>query len=158
MKAIMIPHTGEIITKDIDGYKDIMMIFDGCLECLPVGKDFVCYVDEEGIYKGLLLNQRATVIVQQMLRKLGRTLIPGDFIKGTAVFIGQKMEDEGMVECDLPDHVIQEYFVSKTKLVDNKGRILLGQQYAGKLVQVEENDNTIIIKFVEAVPTSKLLT
>jgi hypothetical protein len=38
------------------------------------------------------------------------------------------------------------------KVVDEKGRLTLGRAFAGKTVQVEEADDTLIVKFCRVVP------
>ena len=38
------------------------------------------------------------------------------------------------------------------KTIDEKGRLTLGREFAGRTVQVEKNDDGILIKFYRAVP------
>lgn len=38
------------------------------------------------------------------------------------------------------------------KTVDQKGRLTLGQHYAGKLVEVEEQDNAVVVTPKKAIP------
>lgn len=114
-RAIVVQPDGTVEVKSLAGYNDIKAeLNDGWLELVPVGGDqFVLYVDEDGISKGLPRNQVATDAVTKMLAKLERGLLPGDYIKGPAVFIGQRMSEdpeEGYVESDLPQEVIDEYF------------------------------------------------
>lgn len=114
-RAIVVQPNGTVEVKSLAGYNDIKAeLNDGWLELVPVGdNDFCLYVDEDGIAKQLPRNQVATDAVTRMLAKLGRGLLPGDFIKGPAVFIGQRMSDdpeEGFVNSDLPQEVIDEYF------------------------------------------------
>jgi hypothetical protein len=42
--------------------------------------------------------------------------------------------------------------LKEVKFVDSKGRVLLGQKYAGKIFQVEEELNHVILKPVVVVP------
>ena len=38
------------------------------------------------------------------------------------------------------------------KTIDEKGRLTLGREYAGRTVQLEKNDGGIVIKFYRVVP------
>ncbi len=38
------------------------------------------------------------------------------------------------------------------KTIDEKGRLTLGREYAGRTVQLEKNDGAIIVKFFRVVP------
>ena len=105
--AVIVPVDGPIQVVPFSGYDDIKAALnDGWLELIPVGTNFVCYVDEDGTAKGLRRNERATRIVKAMLCATDRMLIPGDFIKGTAVFTGS----DGESETDIPADVILKYF------------------------------------------------
>jgi hypothetical protein len=102
MKAIIVtPNTIEF-----QNISDLHATLDGYLEALSVGENFICFIDEDGKAKGLRPNQRATDIIQLMLAKRGRSMLPGDMIVGMAIFVGVDGEDEG----DLPESVIAEYF------------------------------------------------
>ena len=113
-RAIVVQPNGSVEIKSLAGYNDIKAeLNDGWLELVRVGEQFVLYVDEDGISKNLHRNQRATDVVVSMLAKLDRSLLPNDYIKGPAIFIGQSQSDdpeEGMVESDLPLEIINEYF------------------------------------------------
>ncbi len=85
---------------------DLHETVGGFFQCLPVGEDFTVFIDEDGKAKGLPRNQRAEDIIRRMLDKVDRTLIPGDFIVGPAVFVGL----DGGDEVDLPEEVIKEFF------------------------------------------------
>jgi hypothetical protein len=102
MKAI-------IVTPDTIEFQfitDLHETLGGYLEALSVGENFICFIDEDGKAKGLRHNQRATDIIQLMLAKRGRSLLPGDTIVGKAIFVGVDGEDEG----DIPREVVEEYF------------------------------------------------
>lgn len=58
------------------------------------------YVNEEGKLEGLPVNDFATVTAE----RLGWTPLPGDFLCGTAVFLGDSAHGE---EGDLPSEVIE---------------------------------------------------
>jgi hypothetical protein len=121
-KAIVVQPDGTVEIKYLDGWKGIKSELNGgYLELVPVsdGADnpgsYILFVDEDGISKELGRNQVATEAASKMLAKVGRTFLPGDYIKGVAVFIGQSMSnnpEEGCIESDLPQEVIDEYFGS----------------------------------------------
>ena len=92
---------------------------DGYLEALSVGENFICFIDEDGKAKRLPLNLTATRIIERMLDKCGRQLLPGDQIVGTAIFVGLDGEDEGNV----PREVVEEYFPEQLEfwLAENNG-------------------------------------
>jgi hypothetical protein len=85
---------------------DLHQTLGGYLECLSVGENFICFIDEDGKAKGLPVNLTATAIIEGMLDKRGRRLLPGDQIVGMAIFVGMDGEDEG----DIPEEVVKEYF------------------------------------------------
>jgi hypothetical protein len=102
MKAI-------VVTPDTIEFRfitDLHATLGGYLEALSVGENFICFIDEDGKAKGLRPNQRATDIIQLMLAKRDRTMLPGDVIAGKAIFVGVDGEDEG----DIPREVVEEYF------------------------------------------------
>ena len=115
MRAIVVwsIHDSVVIEqKDFKDWEDIKKELNGgYLEMLPVGEDFTVYIDEDGKGKILPYNPGATAIIKAMLCQAGRTLLPGDYIVGPAVFVGIKPGAEGPEECDLPVHVIRRYFV-----------------------------------------------
>ena len=41
------------------------------------------------------------------------------------------------------------------KTIDDKGRLTLGREFAGRTVQMEEDDGGIVLKFYRAVPDSE---
>ncbi len=86
---------------------DFHAVLGGYLEALPVGEGFTVFIDEDGKAKGLPHNERAESIIRAMLSVYGRSMLPGDYIVGPAIFVG--IDDEGN-ECDLPTSVIQEFF------------------------------------------------
>lgn len=103
MKAVIVtPNTIELrpIT-------DLAKTLGGYLEALPVGEDFLCLIDEDGKAKNLPFNPLATNIIQAMLAKRGRSLLPDDWIVGHAIFVSV---DEDGNEGDLHESVIREFF------------------------------------------------
>jgi hypothetical protein len=42
--------------------------------------------------------------------------------------------------------------MSALKTIDEKGRLTLGRQFAGRQVQVEEHDGTVVMTFCRTVP------
>lgn len=115
MKAVIVKADRTVRIAELNGWDDIKLAIGGdpFLQALPVGLDFTQYVDEDGIARGLPRNEVATNITKAMLKKLGRLMLPGDYIKGTAVYIGIKDSDdpeEGAVETDLPEKVIYDFF------------------------------------------------
>lgn len=111
-RAVVVYTDNNIVICDIKDYNDIKNLLGGWLEVVLVGSDFILYVDEDGISKCLPRNDIATKLTAEMLAVQGREFAyHDDDIKGTAIFIGQKhVPDEGLVCCDIPDRVIQEYF------------------------------------------------
>lgn len=117
-KGIVITPDGEISVKEINDWEGIKAeLNDAYLELISLG-GFNAYVDEEGKSKGLEPNPVASVVVQTLLRSLGRTLTPGDFISGNIVFLGQKAADnpeDGWVEGDLPHEIIDRILLIADK-------------------------------------------
>jgi hypothetical protein len=127
MKAIVVKPDGRTTIKELGGWSVIQAEIDGVhLELIEL-PGFACYVDQNGIAKGLSRNQTATNIVERALAKVGRSLLPGDFIKGTAVFVGRSVVDDPEarlwdvsagnaqrveVDDDLPQSVIDDYFAT----------------------------------------------
>lgn len=124
MRVAVVKSDGRTVVKQLDDWKAIRAEIDGAfLESVPLTPGFICYVDEDGIAKGLPRNQIATEIIERALAKVGRSLFAGDFIKGTAVFVGQKwvddpnardsLEDDAQkvqADDDLSQSIIDEYF------------------------------------------------
>ena len=127
VQAVVVKPNGRMTIKQLDGWKGIQAEVDGrFLELVPFTEEFACCVDEKGIAKGLRRNQVATDVVRRAQTKMGRDLMPKDFITGTAVFVGRERADDPEariwdtqevavekvpVDCDLPQSVIDEYFV-----------------------------------------------
>ena len=113
-RVVIVQPDGTVQIKSIGGYTDIQAELNGgWLERVPIGAEFNLYVDEDGIAKQLPRNQVATDVVTRMLAKLERTLFPGDYIKGAAVFIGfveNEDPEEGHIESDLPQEIVDEFF------------------------------------------------
>lgn len=65
------------------------------------GSDWLAYINDSGIRLGLRLNPHADA----MVRTLGYPFQMGDYVKGTAVFMGRA--DDGVNEADVPDRVVQ---------------------------------------------------
>jgi hypothetical protein len=114
MKSIVITPDGSVSLENLDGWKGIKRaIGGGYLEALAVGHDFTAYIDEDGKAKELEQNLVATKVVCTMLSKVGRVMFPGDFISGTLVIVGVRPSEdpeEGLLECDVPEHVTTTYF------------------------------------------------
>lgn len=73
----------------------------GNLEVIATaGSDWLAYINEDGTRLGLRFNPQADA----MCRTLGYPFGPGDYIKGTAVFMGRA--DDGINEADVPEHVL----------------------------------------------------
>lgn len=115
IQVAVIDDTGSVALRDVDGWNGIKEVLDGAyIEPLSMGDNWAMYVDEDGIAKGLKRNDLATDIAVKALAKVGRMLIPGDFIKGKAVLVGKKHSKKGWwVETDLPKAVINEYLGEK---------------------------------------------
>lgn len=113
MLTIIVHPDGKVEKKDTNGWKDFKVILnDGYLEIVTLEHNLCCYVDEEGISKGLPINDLATTVVRSILKKQ-RRLLAGDYLRGAVIFVGSKNSDnpeEGMVEADIPDAVFGEYF------------------------------------------------
>jgi hypothetical protein len=114
MRTIIVHPDGKVEDMSTEGWKDFKKILnDAFLEPITLADNVCCYVDEDGRLKGLLKNELATNAVTSILEKIGRTLLPGDYIKGIAIFVGTKMSEnpeDGLIETDLPDAVCREYF------------------------------------------------
>lgn len=107
MKCVVIYPGQAPILKEVDGYKGLVAEVGGYIELVGVGEDFSCYVNEDGIALGLSRNEAATKVVTNMLDNVGRSLLPGDYIKGAAVFCGASENGE---DTDIPDNVVDTYF------------------------------------------------
>lgn len=112
MKAVVLHPNKQPELHDFqgDGYDGIKQaLAEGHLEVLCLRHDVVCYIDEDGKAKNLERNIHATFVVELMLLQDGRQMLPGDYISGTAVFIGATADGE---EADLPEDVIRMHFPS----------------------------------------------
>jgi len=111
MRAVLVTPSNEVLLKDVDGYQDIKRLLNGgWLEAVTLGPDTVVYVDEDRISKKLQKNIVATFVVELMLHKYNRQLVPGSDILGNAVFIG--MNTAIGEEIDLSESVIRNCFPS----------------------------------------------
>lgn len=70
------------------------------LEVLQLGDNLVALIDEDGKARRLEMNPLATTVVRLRLLLVGRTMLPGDFISGNAVFV---TEGKDGVFYDVPD-------------------------------------------------------
>ena len=117
MRTIIVHPDGKVEKKDTNGWNDFKKILNGAyLEVVTLEENLCCYVDEDGISKGLLKNELATTVVRAILKKQDRVLF-GDFMRGVVIFVGSKQSEnpeDGMVESDVPDEVINEYFSMAT--------------------------------------------
>jgi hypothetical protein len=109
-RAIIVEPDGTHRLSILNGYDDIKAALNGgWLEALHITENIVAFVDEEGKMKNLSPNAVASEICTKM--QVG--LHPTDIIVGPFILCGQKMSDdpeEGLVECDLPDDFINQFF------------------------------------------------
>lgn len=126
MRAIVIRPTG-ITVEDLSGWDGIKAVLDGgFLELVPFREDLVGYIDEDGKFKSLPVNEKATEIAQDLLRERDRSLLPGDMINGTMVLCGSKLSErpeEGFVECDTPQDIIDRFKPSRELPAELKAEI-----------------------------------
>jgi hypothetical protein len=61
----------------------------GLIEALSLGDHTSAYINEEGKFEGLARNEAADKFVRHALAKIGRTMIPGDYVAGPLVITGQ---------------------------------------------------------------------
>ena len=100
-------HHPELV--QLNGYEDFKNALDGgYLEAVGLAENVVCYVDEDGIAKELPFNPVATAVVRMALAKLERDLIPGDYIKGTAIFAGFDFDAGNKI--NIPHPFLKEFF------------------------------------------------
>lgn len=65
----------------------------GHIEALSLGDHTSAYINEEGKFEGLDRNDAADRFVRHALSKIGRTMIPGDYVVGPLVITGQPDDD-----------------------------------------------------------------
>lgn len=83
------------VENTLEGF--VPLINDGYLQVITLYNPRACmWMDEEGKFKGLQLNQRATILTRQHDAGLAHT----DFIKGPAFITGVPVRDE---DTDAPD-------------------------------------------------------
>jgi hypothetical protein len=115
--TIIVHPDGKVEKRDTNGWKDFKVILnDAYLEVVTLEENLCCFVDEDGISKGLPKNELATTVVRAILKKQGRVLV-GDSMRGVVIVVGSKQSEnpeDGMVESDVPDAVIKEYFSMAT--------------------------------------------
>lgn len=75
------------------GLRSMQSLVGGSIEALSLGDETSAYINEEGKYKGLDRNDAADRFVRHALSKIGRTMIPGDYIVGPLVLMGQPDDD-----------------------------------------------------------------
>lgn len=108
VKAVVIESDGNTYVKTIEGYNALRETI-GCdmIEGISLGDDVFAYVDEEGKCKHppAPLNSTATEFTVDLLTKIGRGLVPGDFIGGTMVIFGGG--DKHGNDTDVPDRIVE---------------------------------------------------
>ena len=118
MKIIVIeptkpPEVREIPDDQEAAYKAMSEIIGGYLECLPFTPTTDAFIDEEAKIrddKPPVMNGIATRLIRIFLDRLGRTLMPGDYITNTMVIVGNR-NPKGEVDGDtygVPQDVIDE--------------------------------------------------
>lgn len=113
MRAVVIEPGRQPMVVDVDGFDGCKKLLnDAYIEQITLFDDLVCRIDEDGKAKELKVNAIATQRIQRMLRDTGRSLMPFDFLVGTVIIIGQKYGDDGMEDADMPQHLIDKYFVT----------------------------------------------
>lgn len=105
-KAVKITPEGKVSVVDYDHYSQVVEMVGGDLEVVPFGEKADAYVNEDGIALGLPYNSLATRLIKNFLRRLGRDLLPGEFIKGTMLVVG--LPDEEGEETSCPEEVTKE--------------------------------------------------
>lgn len=113
MCKVVISHPGgRLYLKDVDGWEGIKAEIGGnpFIEVVPLGEKLAAYIDENGKAKNLPINTCATNKAKMLLAALGRTLLPGDVLVGTVVFVGVKEGDDGLEEDDVSPDLLKECF------------------------------------------------
>jgi|SRR5699024_6880298 len=90
--AVIIPTEGDITTTTLpddtsERLDALQHLVEGYIEPVDINEDLSIFVNEEGKLEGLPYNPRATDLFDG-------NLMPGDYIAGTAVLIGQP-DDNG---------------------------------------------------------------
>jgi len=104
LRALVIPPTGaatieELPLGPIQAAHRVSELVGGHLEVIATaGSDWLAYINEEGIRQGLRFNPHGDAIA----RSLGYGFMHGDYLKGTAVYLGR----DGTMEQDVPDCVM----------------------------------------------------
>jgi hypothetical protein len=85
MRVIIVRVDGTTTAEDVPGYRGLKQALDGGdLEIVRFARDLLAYIDGHGKDKGLTPNLKATALAQE----LDAGLLPGDYLAGTAVFVG----------------------------------------------------------------------
>jgi hypothetical protein len=104
VRAVVITPDGMVSVANLSGYEDFVKEVGGYLEAIYLD-GCVCYVNEDGKAARMLPNWKATAFVKQMLVPLGRMMLPGDYIVGTAIFVGLAVDEGSFVDADLPEAI-----------------------------------------------------
>lgn len=86
------------------GLASMQSLVGGYIEALSLTDEVSAYINEEGKYNGAHRNEAGTALVKHALASVGRQLIPGDFIAGSLVLMGQP-DDEGE-DTSVPESIV----------------------------------------------------
>ena len=108
MRSILFRPTQKPILVEFTGWDDLLKHV-GCevLEPITLRQDLVAYVDEEArLGPSQTVNYAASRYVRSVLAESDR-ILAGDTIVNNMILVGTRKTDEGEVETDVPDNVIQ---------------------------------------------------
>ena len=97
--ALVIHPSGLSEARELDPeLPNIQALVGGHIEAVsPAEGDWHAYVNEDGVYEGLPGNARATALAMAA----GWVPLPGDYLKGVAVFLGDG-PDGTEIDCPAP--------------------------------------------------------
>jgi hypothetical protein len=86
------------------GLAAMQKLVGGYIEALSLTDEVSAYINEEGKIEGLPRNEAGDRLVKHALSTVGRTMLPGDYVAGPLVLMGQP-DDEGY-DTGVPESVV----------------------------------------------------
>lgn len=80
--------SAQVVIVSRDSYDELRRLVGGDLEGLALGHDMFAYINENGKEEGLPYNEAGDLFVKEALARIGRGLLPSDYIVGPVVVCG----------------------------------------------------------------------
>lgn len=93
--------TRKTIEPKLDAFRQLV---GGNIEALSLTDEVSAYINEEGKLTGLARNEAADRLVKHALSTVGRRMIPGDYVVGPLVLMGQP--DNAGYDTGVPESVV----------------------------------------------------